>query len=66
MALAHDLQQLPSYSSDLGADAVTGEKNNAVLSHDGHATGQPLRLLRRVALELPEGFRHLRQLAECR
>jgi hypothetical protein len=35
MALAHHLKQLASDSGDLGADAITGKENNAVLSHDG-------------------------------
>ena len=35
MTLAHHLQQLAGDSGDLGADAITGQENNAVLSHDG-------------------------------
>ncbi|WP_256377290.1 hypothetical protein [Synechococcus sp. N19] len=35
MALAHNLQQLAGDSGDLGADAITGQENDAVLSHDG-------------------------------
>ena len=45
-------------SRDLVTDAITGQKNNAVLSYDNRAAGQQLRLLRGLPFS-SRGFRHL-------